>query len=130
MRGKKKLSLNKFWALPFSILLITAAVGEGTRSWEQSKFEDLSKGSPKGIALRSIGGLQLAPAFKQLFASPSTYMWAIAADNSGNVYAAAGAPARIYRITADGNVSTIFEPQELQVQSLVVDNNGVIYAFL
>jgi len=128
MRGKKKLSLNKFWALPFSILLITAAVGEGTRSWEQSKFEDLSKGSPKGIALRSIGGLQLAPAFKQLFASPSTYMWAIAADNSGNVYAAAGAPARIYRITADGNVSTIFEPQELQVQSLVVDNNGVIYA--
>jgi hypothetical protein len=122
------LSLNKFWALPLTILLITAAVGEGTRTWEQSKFEELSKGSTKGIALRSIGGLQLAPAFKQLYASPSTYIWAIAADSSGTVYAAAGAPARIYSITPDGKVSTIFEPQELQVQSLVVDNNGVIYA--
>src|SRR6478672_12611470 len=126
MRGKKKLSLNKFWALPFSILLITAAVGEGTRSWEQSKFEDLSKGSPKGIALRSIGGLQLAPAFKQLFATPSTYIWAIAADNAGNVYAAAGSPARVYRLTSDGKSSIIFQPQELQVQALTVGPGGVI----
>ena len=120
--------LTKRWALPISILLITTALGEGTRNWEQSKFEELSKGTAKGIALRSTGGLQLAPAFKQLYASPSTYIWAIAADSSGTLYAAAGSPARIYSIAPDGKVSTIFEPQELQVQSLVVDNNGVIYA--
>ena len=38
------------------------------------------------------------------------------------------APARIYRITPEGQSSTIFEPQELQVQTLVVDKNGVLYA--
>lgn len=104
------------------------AVGEGTRTWEQSSFGDLSKGTAKGVAIRSTGGLELSPAFKPLATTPSTYIWAIAAGPAGDVYAAAGAPARIYRITPDGKPSAIFQPQELQVQALVLDKNGVIYA--
>jgi hypothetical protein len=50
------------------------------------------------------------------------------ADDAGNVYAATGAPARVYRITPDGKASIIFEPQELQVQALEVGPGGVIYA--
>jgi hypothetical protein len=34
----------------------------------------------------------------------------------------------VYRITPQGQSTTIFEPQELQVQALVVDKNGVVYA--
>jgi sugar lactone lactonase YvrE len=78
--------------------------------------------------LRSEGGLELAPAFKAIATTPSTYIWSIASDPSGNVYAAAGSPARVYRITPDGQITTIFEPQELQVQALVVDKNGIVYA--
>ena len=104
------------------------ALGEGTHSWEQSSFGDLSKGTAKEVAIRSTGGLELSPVFKPLATTPSTYIWAIAADSGGNVYAAAGAPARIYRITPDGKSSAIFQPQELQVQALVLDKNGVIYA--
>jgi hypothetical protein len=114
------------------ILLSTIAFAEGTRTWEQSKFDELIKGTPKGVALRSEGGLELAPAFKALATTPSTYIWSIASDSAGNVYAAAGSPARVYRITPDGQIATIFEPQELQVQSLVVDKNGakngIVYA--
>src|SRR6476646_6944086 len=102
--------------------------GEGTRTWEQSKFEDLSKGTATGVAIRSMGGLELAPAFKAISTTPSTYIWSIAADQSGNLYAAAGAPARVYRITPQGQSSAIFEPQELQVQALAVDKNGILYA--
>ena len=118
-------------ALSAFILLSTVTVAEGTRTWEQSKFEELIKGTPKGIALRSEGGLELAPAFKALATTPSTYIWSIASDSAGNIYAAAGSPARVYRITPDGQTTTIFEPQELQVQSLVVDKNdkkGIVYA--
>src|SRR6202158_1905271 len=108
------------------------ALAEGTRTWEQSKFEELTKGTAKGIALRSEGGLELAPAFKALATTPSTYIWSIASDSGGNIYAAAGSPARVYRITPDGQSTTIFEPQELQVQALVVDKNndknGIVYA--
>jgi hypothetical protein len=85
------------------------ALAEGTRTWEQSKFEELTKGTAKGIALRSEGGLELAPAFKALATTPSTYIWSIASDSAGNIYAAAGSPARVYRITPDGQSTTIFE---------------------
>ena len=122
-----------------SFALSACALAEGTRTWEQSKFEELVKGTPKGIALRSEGGLELAPAFKALATTPSTYIWSIASDAAGNVYAAAGSPARVYRITPDGQIATIFEPQELQVQALVVaknvaknddknDKKGIVYA--
>ena len=91
--------------------LVSTAFGEGTRTWEQSKFEELTKGTATGVAIRSTGGLALAPTFKSLYATPSTYIWAMAADDAGNVYLAAGAPARVYRITPDGKATIIFEPK-------------------
>jgi hypothetical protein len=108
--------------------LAGTAWADGTRTWEQSKFDELAKGTANGVAIRSVGGLELAPAFKMLYATPSTYIWAVASDDAGNVYAATGAPARVYRITADGKATIIFEPQELQVQTLEVAPGGVIYA--
>ena len=110
------------------IAFTTLVFAEGTRTWEQSKFDELSKGTASGVAIRSAGGLELAPAFKAITTTPSTYIWGIASDPAGNLYAATGTPARIYRITPDGQSNAIFEPQELQVQALVVDKNGVIYA--
>ncbi len=103
------------------------AVAQGTRSWEQSNFDALVKGTAQGVAILSGGGLELAPAFTPLATTPSTYIWSIAADRDGTLYAAAGSPARIYRI-AEGKSTVIFAPQELQVQALVVDPKGVIYA--
>src|ERR1700685_1029182 len=110
------------------LLLLSFVFAEGTRTWEQSKFDELIKGTAKGVAIRSTGGLELAPAFTALSTTPSTYIWSIAADRGGNLYAAAGSPARVYRITPDGKSTVIFEPQELQVQALAVDKSGVIYA--
>ena len=104
------------------------AFAEGTRTWEQSKFDELTRGTANGVAIRSTGGLQLAPAFQLLYNSPSTYIWSIAADENGNLFAAAGSPARLYEVGKDGKTSVIFEPQELQIQALAIDQNGVIYA--
>ena len=108
--------------------LLSTAFAQGTRNWEQSKFDELTKGTATGVAIRSTGGLALAPTFKSLYATPSTYIWAIAADDAGNVYVAAGAPARVYRITPDGKATIIFEPKELQVQALRTAPDGAIYA--
>ncbi len=122
------LSGGLFLAVLTVLSLGAVAFADGTRTWEQSKFDDLTKGTPTGVAIRSEGGLELAPAFKLLYATPSTYVWALTADDRGNVYAATGAPARVYRITPDGKATIIFEPQELQVQTLEVGPGGVIYA--
>jgi len=127
------LRLSRSWIfLLFSsaILLFSSfsAFADGTRTWEQSKFEEFLKGTATGVAIRSTGGLELAPSFKLLYGTPSTYIWAVASDEAGNVYAATGSPARVYRITPDGAATIIFEPQELQVQTLEVGPKGVIYA--
>jgi len=112
-----------------SSLLLTTASAQTTRTWEQTKFDDFEKGTAHGVAISSDGNLTLAPAFSALYTSPSTYIWDVAADSAGNVYAAAGSPARVYKLTPDGKARIIFAPQELQVQALVVDNNtGAIYA--
>src|SRR5579863_1506275 len=121
-----------FFLTTLTLAILTAlppsALAEGTRTWEQSKFDELTKGNATGVAIRSIGGLELAPTLKSLYATPSTYIWAMAADDSGNVYVAAGAPARVYRITPDGKASIIFEPKELQFQALRTAPGGAIYA--
>jgi hypothetical protein len=136
-RGNTLQSLRRIF---FSLLLgflftnfagsgvVPAAFAQGTRTWEQSKFEDLTKGTATGVAIDSVGGLELAPAFKTLYGTPSTYIWGIAADDAENLYVAAGAPARVYRISPDGKAAIIFEPQELQVQAVKVGPSGVIYA--
>lgn len=112
-----------------SILLLSlAALAQGTKTWEQSSFDDFEKGTTKGVAIRSDGALELAPAFQQLITTPSTFIWSIASDDAGNVYAATGSPARVYKIGPDGSASIILEPKELQVQAVALGKDGAIYA--
>jgi len=60
-----------YLVLMFSLSLLTHfALAEGTRTWEQSRFEDLVKGTANGVAVRSSGGLELAPSFKLLYSTP------------------------------------------------------------
>lgn len=121
--------LVKPFRIVVALLLSTCSAFAGeTRTWEQSKFDELIKGTAEGVAINSVGGLELAPAFKALTTTPSTYIWSIAADRDGTLYAAAGSPARVYRITPDGKSVVIFEPQELQVQALAIGKNGAIFA--
>ena len=94
----------------FSVLL-----AEGTRTWEQSKYDDFAKGTPHGVAISSNGFLELAPAFKLIASTPSSAVWATAVAPDGEIYVATGAPARVYRIVAGGQPVAVFQPQELQV---------------
>lgn len=110
------------------MVLSLAASAEGTRTWQQKKYDEFEKGTARGVAINSDGSLSLAPAFNALCTSPSTYLWDLVSDGEGNAYAAAGSPARVYKITADGKASIIFAPQELQVQALAIDAHGTIYA--
>ena len=122
------MSLRKLAFLPATVLAANLLFAEGTRTWEQSRYEDFTKGTTHGVAISSDGALELAPALKLLATTPSNAVWALAVGPKGEVYAATGAPARVYQITAGAPPLAIFQPQELQVQALAVDKNGTIYA--
>jgi sugar lactone lactonase YvrE len=104
------------------------AAAQTTRTWEQSKFEEFAKGTSKGVAIRSDGTLELAPEFTALATTPSTYIWSAASNAQGDLFAAAGAPARLYRVTPEGKVTVVLSPPELQVQAVVCAPDGTIFA--
>src|SRR5260370_8441632 len=106
----------------FVFVFAGLAFAEGTRAWKQSEYEDFERGTARGVAIRNTGQLELAPAFKALYTSPSTFVWGIASDKDGTVYAATGAPARVYLITPDGKATVIFEPKELQLHPIALNN--------
>src|SRR5215510_9561195 len=120
--------MKKAFFLSFVLVFLNIALAEGTRVWKESGYEDFERGTAKGVSISSKGSLGLAPAFKVVYTSPSTFIWSIAADKDGVVYAATGAPARVYRITPDGKGAVIFEPKELQVQAIAVGSDGAVYA--
>src|SRR5271166_2275502 len=120
---RKTFQLVLLWTLLSSI-----ALAEGTRTLQQSKYDEYEKGTAHGVAINSDGSLSLSPSFSALYTSPSTYIWDLTSDSAGNIYAAAGSPARVYKIGPEGKASVIFAPQELQVQALAVDGSGAIYA--
>src|SRR3954452_1991499 len=111
-----------------SLLFSLYTVAQSTRTWEQTRFDEFEKGTAKGVAITSDGALELAPQFRQIAVTPSSYIWSMGADNDGNVFAAAGSPARVYRIAPNGASTIVLEPQELQVQALTVAPNGVVFA--
>src|SRR6266704_1566350 len=123
------MSLQKFAILVgLSVIAAAPLLAEGTRTWEQSKYEDFLKGTTHGVAISSSGTLQLAPSFKTVASTPSSAVWAAALGTQGEIYAATGAPARVYRIAPGSQPVAIFQPQELQVQALVVEKSGILYA--
>jgi hypothetical protein len=123
--------MNKIRAFGLVLLLSFGthiALAEGTNLWRQSRYDEFEKGTAKGVAINSEGRLELAPAFKSIFTSPSTYIWQVVSDAQGTAYLASGSPARVYRVSPDGKASIIFEAKELQVQALEIDNEGSLYA--
>jgi hypothetical protein len=120
--------MKKLYSVLFIVALAAAVFAEGTRQWRETGYDDFERGTARGVAIRSTGQIELAPAFKAIYTSPSTFIWSIAADKDGVVYAATGAPARVYRVTPDGKSAVIFEPKELQVQSIALGQDGAVYA--
>src|SRR5262249_29181537 len=120
--------MKKLCSTLLVLILSTLAIAEGTKIWLETAYDDFTRGTSRGVAIRSTGRLELAPAFKAIYTSPSTFIWSITADKDGVVYAATGAPARVYRITPDGKAAVIFEAKELQVQAVPLGKDGAIYA--
>src|SRR5437660_124700 len=120
--------MKKLFFAIFIVVLASLVFAEGTRQWKETGYDDFERGTARGVAIRSTGQIELAPAFKAIYTSPSTFIWSITSDKGGVVYAATGAPARVYRITPDGKSSIIFEPKELQVQAIALGPDGAVYA--
>ena len=128
-----------FYLLPLlCFLYLPAAVAEHTRDWRQSSYDDFLKGTPRGIAVRSDGRLELAPKFTLLADADASYLWSLRVDPKGVLYAAGGSPARVFRFDgveqatqnqsrAAGKAKVVFESTDLVAQAIAFDSKGNLF---
>ena len=108
----------------------TRVIAQGTHLWQQSQMEEFEKGTPEGVAIESDGHLRQGPGLTELATTPSTYVWSIAVDKKGTVFAGTGSPATVLRLGAKPGDKpfTLFETRDLSVQALLFAPDGALYA--
>jgi sugar lactone lactonase YvrE len=111
------------------LLAASSALSAGqTRTWTQGEAADFEKGILKNLSLRSDGRLTLAPQSRELFDPASSYLWALARDSKGNLYAGGGTGAKLYRIPPDGKGKLVADLDALEIHAIAVDSRDRVYA--
>jgi hypothetical protein len=106
------------------------APAQGTHLWLQSQMEEFEKGTPEGVAIDSDGHLRQTVGLTELVTTPSTFVWSLAVDKAGMVYAGTGTPAAVLRLANRPSEKpfTLFETKDLSVQALSFGPDGALYA--
>jgi len=108
--------------------LLTPVWASQTRTWTQSDYAAFEKGNLKNLSLRSDGLVTLAPQFQEIYDTSSAYLWALARDSKGNLYAGGGPGAKLYRLSAGGGKKTVAELDGLQIPAIAIDAQDRVYA--
>jgi hypothetical protein len=98
-----------------------------TRTWSQGEYADFEKGNLKSLSLRSDGLVTLAPRSRELFDTGSPYLWSLARDSKGNLYAGGGTNAKLFLIPPNGKAKLLAELDALEVHSVAVDSTDRVY---
>jgi sugar lactone lactonase YvrE len=100
----------------------------GSQTWRQREKADFEKGEPKGVSLSADGALRISPRLDTLYESTQPYLWALAQDRNGLVYAAGGNEGKIFRIPPTGKGEVFFKADDPEVHALAIDASGNLYA--
>src|SRR5215831_13561326 len=111
------------WALLGPLALFAGQ----TKTWTQGDYADFEKAVIKNLSLRSDGLLTLAPHSQELFDTSSAYLWAMAHDSKGNLYAGGGTTAKLFRIPPDGKGKMLADLGAVEIHAIVVDSKDRVY---
>ena len=115
-----------------SLALTAAAFGVDTKTWIHENQQDFQKGKLDKLALRSDGRLSLAPRFTELFDPSSNYLWALAEDSKGRLYAGGGgadtSAAKLYVMDPGQKGRLLTELSGLAVHAIAIDRQDQVYA--
>ena len=105
-----------------------ALLAGDTKTWTQGEYADFDKGVTKNLSLRSDGLLTVAPKLREAFDSSLPYLWALAEDSTGVLYAGGGANAKLYRVAPNEKGKLLADLDGLAVQALAIDSKDRVYA--
>lgn len=103
-------------------------VSRPLKFWRQTARNDFAPGSFHGTGIASNGELRLTPALRKLVSTSETYIWSLASDPEGNLYAGTGTGGKILKITPDGRTSLLAALPVITIQSLMRSADGMLWA--
>jgi hypothetical protein len=112
------------------VLSATPVFAQGTHLWTQSTIDEFEKGTTQGVAIESDGHLREGPGLRDVFTTPSTFVWSVAANKNGVAFVGTGSPGSVYRIshTQGSKPFALFDTKDLSVQVVRVGPDGFVYA--
>jgi sugar lactone lactonase YvrE len=103
-----------------------------TKTWQQGEMADFEKGTLTRLSLASDGRLALAPVVKEIFDPSVAFLWAIARDSKGNLYAGGGglggAKTKLFMVDPAGKSKTLAELDGIAIQAIAIDSKDRVYA--
>jgi hypothetical protein len=127
---RRALGITAAVAALFAFTAPLTANAQGTHLWTQSKLDEFEKGTGQGVAIESDGRLREGPGLKDVYTTPSTFVWSVAANKAGVAFVGTGSPGAVYRITKtpESKPFALFETKDLSVQVVRVGPDGYVYA--
>lgn len=103
-------------------------VGRLATIWRQDTAAAFEEGTLDNVTISSDNDLRLSASLVQQASSTAPYIWTLAADNKGELFAGTGDDGVIYKITGS-QVAPFFHTGQIEVSSLAYDQaTGRIYA--
>jgi hypothetical protein len=127
-------SRGKFAAVALCAFALAAArVGAvETQTWQQADKAEFEKGTLTRLSLSSNGRIALAPAVREVFDASVSFLWSVARDSRGNLYAGggglAGSDAKLFVIDPQGRGRLLASLEGISVQAIAVDRQDRVYA--
>lgn len=94
--------------------------------WKIEDARDFVDGDTEGLSIDSDGRVRLAPAVRTLHDPEAPYVWSVARDGKGRVFAGTGNEGKVFAI-ADGKGTLFFDAGELEVHALAWGPDGRLY---
>jgi sugar lactone lactonase YvrE len=103
-----------------AILLASASA---TERWIQGSRVEFLKGDPDSASISSDGTIMLPPVAEKLFDAPQPFIWRLAVNATGQLYAAGGNDGIIY----DGRGNPVHDSDKPEVYALAFGPDGRLY---
>jgi hypothetical protein len=122
-----RLRLARTYALAGALAAAAQAAGAAQpQFWRLEDPRDFLDGDTEGLSVDSDGQVRLAPAVRTLHDPEAPYVWSVARDGKGRVFAGTGNEGKVFAI-ADGKGSLFFDAGELEVHALAWGPDGRLY---
>lgn len=115
-------------AVSVALVLPQFAWAVTTEFWRTETRAVMAEGELDGVSVTSAGRLILSLARETVLDLGDLYVWALAQNARGDLFAGTGDDGIIYRIPRGGDPEVFFDSIELEILSLAVDEDGWVYA--